>query len=126
MIYFYISILLWIIAAICNAVMDKTENEIQFNDSRFYKKDPLFWCKTKSSTKPFIKFTKYRLDAWHLFKSIMIISLVVSDIMLILTNPFLIFVNPKWYSYIMVVALYGAIWNTTFNIFYNKIFKKHE
>jgi hypothetical protein len=56
-------------------------------------------------------------DAWHFFKTLMIVFLVLS----IITFDKTIMVNP--YGYITVFVVYGIIWNIFFNIFYNKILK---
>ena len=99
------------LAAVCNAVMDRIENSIQFNQSVFNRLNPEFWCKTISAhSVKFIPFTKYRLDAWHLFKSLMIIFIVLA---IIFYNPFI---------YVLDFVILGIIWNLVFNIFYNKVF----
>lgn len=107
-----ISALFILLAAICNALMDRVENDIQFNQSVFKRLKKGFWCKTSSAERPLLKYTFYRIDGWHLSKSLMIVSLCLAIVtykpIIIPTVDFLIF---------------GGCWNVAFNIFYNKIFK---
>jgi len=100
------SILLFL-AAFFNAVMDKTETVISFYSSRFKKLNPKFWCKPISANKDFAPYTKYRVDAWHLSKSLMIICLCVA-------------ISDNIWQFL----IYGFIWNLTFNLMYNKALKK--
>lgn len=99
-----------ILAAICNAVMDRIENE-NFFKSVFSNKNETFWYKRESW-----KFAKkvfgYKIDAWHLFKSAMIVSLCLSIVFYIPIFGIIDFV------------LFGALWNLTFNVFYNRILNK--
>jgi len=107
----FLSYILICLAAICNAFMDKIENSIQFNNSIFRNLNPEFWCKTISahSTK-FIPFTKYRPDAWHLSKSLMVILFCTAIV--------------TYHSFIPIIdfIIYGLLWNLIFNITY-KLFK---
>jgi hypothetical protein len=60
-------------------------------------------------------------DAFHLFKSLMIIFLSLS-----ITTFDIGFFSISEYSLIsfpLVVLLYGFLWNTTFSLFYDKILK---
>lgn len=99
-------------AAILNALMDRVENE-NFLLSIFKNLNKNFWYKRVSwefSKKVF----GYKLDAWHISKSLMIIFFALA----------IIFYNP----YIPVVdfIIFGIVWNLTFNLFYNHIFLKSE
>lgn len=102
-----ISLILIIIAAICNAVMDVLENE-NFHTSIFMNKNQRFWYKRESW-----KYAKmiggYRLDAWHLFKSAMVVLLITA----------IVFYSPMygWIDFI----IYGIAWNIVFNFFYNNV-----
>ena len=102
-----------VLAAICNAVMDSVEYETVFSKTIFSKKDPKFWLKTVSCDNvKFLKFTKYRPDAWHLSKSTLVVFVIISIVTYSpVISPFLDF------------FLLGLIWNITFNLFYNKIFR---
>jgi len=115
------------LAAVCNAFMDKIENSIQFNNSIFRNLNPEFWCKTISahSTK-FIPFTKYRPDAWHIAKSWMIVFFISS---IPFYSPFIEnFLQPFTNDSVIVgktvfIILGGVLYNLTFNLFYNNVFK---
>lgn len=91
--------------------MDRVENDIQFNQSIFKRLKKGFWCKTESASRPFIRFTKYRPDAWHLAKSLMVIFICLA----------IIFYKPLFP--IIDFCIFGICWNIFFNLGYNKIFK---
>jgi hypothetical protein len=103
-----ISLLLICLAAFCNAVMDKLA--WHFERSCFNDYDPKFWNPNVSwKYAKFIPFTKYRVDAWHLFKSAMIVLICLA----------IIFYSPMiniWIDFL----IFGILWNTVFNIYFNK------
>ena len=97
------------IAAILNAVMDILENEHYF-DSIFKNKNQKFWYK-RESWKYALMLGGYRFDAWHIAKSLMIVSMVAAIV---------------FYESIIGIfdiVIFGFIWNVVFNLFYNKILK---
>jgi hypothetical protein len=98
------------IAAVLNALMDRVENE-NFSSSVFKNLNQKFWYK-RESWKYAKKVFGWKFDAWHVAKSLMIISLAFA---IVLYTPIF------WVVDVMII---GAIWNGTFNIFYNRIFKK--
>jgi hypothetical protein len=98
------------IAAVLNAIMDRVENE-NFSSSVFKNLNQKFWYK-RESWKTAKKVFGWKFDAWHVAKSLMIISLAFG---IVLYRPIL---------GILDVLIIGAIWIGTFNIFYNRIFKK--
>jgi hypothetical protein len=98
------------IAAVLNALMDRVENE-NFSSSVFKNLNQKFWYK-RESWKHAKKVFGWKFDAWHVAKSLMIISLAFG---IVLYRPIL---------GILDVLIIGAIWIGTFNIFYNRIFKK--
>lgn len=98
------------LAAIFNAIMDILENE-NFYSSIFRNLNERFWYK-RTSWKYAKKIGGYKIDAWHLAKSSMIVSLVLA----ILFNK-----QPFSLTYFI---LYGVEWNIVFVFFYSKIFKK--
>lgn len=117
------------IAAVCSALMDKTETEIQFNDSIWWNKNPAYWSKVFSAkVNNFLKRTKYRWDAWHNAKSGMIIAYMVHGILLALAFLFMpieYLTLPYMVSFISAhIALFALNNIKTFDLFYNKIFKK--
>ena len=59
-----------------------------------------------------IKYPTALTDAWHLFKSTMIVLIGLS---IVLYTPF---INP-----LVDFVIIGIGWNVAFNLFYNKIFK---
>jgi len=108
------SLLLLILAAFFNAVMDAVENE-NVHTSIFKNWDPRFWHK-RESWKYVRKIFGYRPDAWHLSKSLMIICMCLAMI-------FFDFSIKKWQDVLLYLVLAGIVWNVSFNIFYHKIFK---
>lgn len=130
-----ISFLFISLAAICNAIMDtithhwdisifdEAEGEITKRDmwwnpdyswiNKYLDKNP-----EKGLKKIFFGlFDKPFTDAWHTFKSLMIIFIVLS----IITFNYSLAI---WYEYIIAFIIYGILWNLIFNLFYNKLLKK--
>jgi hypothetical protein len=97
------------IAAVLNALMDRVENE-NFSSSVFRGLNPKWWYK-RESWKYAKRVFGWKYDSWHVAKSSMIISLAFA---IVLYKPVF---------GVMDVLIIGAIWNGTFNIFYNRIFK---
>lgn len=114
-----------IAASICNAIMDTLSHH--FSTSIFKKLNPTFWNAEISWKNKYIgrnpenglkSIFRYPMqifysDAWHLFKSCMIIFLGLSAV-ISLTSP------NEWY---WDLFLFGWFWNITFSIFYNKILR---
>lgn len=103
-----------ILAALCNAVMDTCETLISYNASKLNKWgfDRNVWCKPISASANFIPFTKYRFDAWHIFKSLMVVFMVLA---IINYQPLI--------SPIVDFILFGIAWNAPFNLLYNYLKK---
>ncbi|THU36922.1 hypothetical protein FAM09_18335 [Niastella caeni] len=118
---------MWILfvamAAICNSMMDTVENENIYN-SIFSHKDPFFWYK-RVSWKYGRKIFSYKLDAWHLLKSAMIILLCAAAITYHYFPLFRseIIWKSKW-AWTADAIIFGIAWNLPFNLFYNKILRK--
>lgn len=109
-----ISICFVILAAIANALMDKIETEIQFNDSLFRKKNPAFWCKPISAhAVNFLPFTKYRIDCWHLAKSVWIWSTLAAVVF-----------YRVYFNQVVDFLVMGLTYNAVFGLFYHTVFKK--
>lgn len=110
------AIILVIIAAIFNAIMDRVETTIAFNDSVFYKLNPLWWCKAQSAdVVKKIPFTNYKIDCWHLSKSAMICSF--------LAIPF--FYKPIIGGFVDYVML-GILYNVVFEQLYSRVLRKNK
>lgn len=84
----------------------------KFFDSRFRKLNPNFWYQHQSC-KVAPKIFGYRIDAWHLLKSLMVTCLILA---IVLHRPTL-----AWYWELLIG---GAIWNGTFTLFYHRIWIK--
>jgi hypothetical protein len=110
-----------ILSAIANAIADRLENLVAFNDSVFYKRDPKFWCK-EISWQYARKIFSYKIDAWHLAESFQVLILLVALLM-----PLLRLKLPGIHGLRDLLLLYmalGAIYNIIFLIFYNRILKR--
>ena len=119
MIPLVLSLVFFALAAIMNAVMDTLQ--FHFERSIFRNLDPKFWNPNVAWRFAWVvPFTSYKVDAWHLSKSSMIIFCALSAVCLIGgCDP----VAP-WWAYPMSLLIYGAIWNGTFNLFYNTLLLK--
>lgn len=128
-----ISLFLFLLAAICNAVMDTSNHH--FSTSIFKNLNPLFWNGEISWKNKYIngdsrlgrRKWKYGInypvqltDAFHLFKMLMIIFLAMS----VITFEKSFFVSEyNLFSFGLILTLYGFVWNTTFSFFYNKVLR---
>lgn len=106
----YLSYIFICLAAVFNALMDRIENE-NFFESVFKKLDQRFWYK-RESWKYAYKIFGYKVDAWHLSKTLMVVFACLS---IVFYNPFIPIAD---------FIVLGVLWNLTFNLFYNRIFKK--
>ena len=104
MITIVVKIILLAFAALFNSIMDKCETVISFNSSVFKKFNPSFWCKAISANKPLLKFTHYRVDAWHLSKSMMVICVCAA-------------MSDNVYQFVIL----GIVWNVIFNTLYKAL-----
>lgn len=112
MLIVFIKLLLIVMAAVSNAIMDTSADH--FEVSIFKGMNAVFWDKaTAAKFSKFIRFTKWRCDAWHLFKSIMLLCFSVA---IVLPNTIL----PWWAAWLIGTA----VWILTFNLFYNKILRR--
>lgn len=123
-----ISIILLILASVCNSVMDTLGHH--HSTSVFKKYKTGFWAdaylvswKNKyfngdklQGRKRFLGFVipVQFTDAWHFFKSMMIILLILS---IVLYTPLVFYI---WIDFIA----YGIIWILFFNLFYNYLLRR--
>ncbi len=105
-----ISLIFVALAAIANAFMDATENE-NFFESILAKKKQSFWYK-RESWKNSARIFGYKVDAWHLFKSAMVILMALA---IVFHQPIV-----SWWADGLI---YGIAWNIFFVLFYHKILK---
>lgn len=61
-------------------------------------------------------------DAWHFFKMWMIIFMCSAAVCC--AGSIWLTENYEWYSYIILLVIFGTMWNLTFSAFYNKILIK--
>lgn len=105
----YKFILFFAMAAFFNAIMDSIENE-HILSTIFSRLNENFWSKRDSWDKA-IEIFGYKIDAWHLAKSAMVICIAFS---LLFYEPVLGF----WKD----LLIFGFVWNHTFNGFYTRLF----
>lgn len=121
MISILLSFLFFSLAAVCNAVMDKLS--FHFHKSVFHGLDPKFWEPSVSwECAKTIPFTKYKVDAWHLFKSGMIIFICIGFIFAYVSN---VFADFNILSFTVILLMLGVLWNATFNLFFNHLLAKN-
>lgn len=119
-----ISILFIFLASLCNSIMDKTSHH--FHKSIFKNLNPVWWNAEISWKNKYILldpkngrrkllFFNYPVqltDAWHFFKTLMIIFICLA----------IIFYQSifNWYFDLLI---FGTCWNLTFSLFYSYLFK---
>lgn len=101
----------FILAATCKAIADTLRHH--FDTSIFRPLNRNFWDTSISENKKLFWFTKYRLDAWHLANSAMIVAVVL----------FGVYAKPVFPWKALDFLSFGLLWNGTFNTFYNHILK---
>jgi hypothetical protein len=106
------AILLIIAASFCKAVADTVADH--FDTSIFSKLNPKFWDK-KVSSEHARRIGGYKIDAWHLSMSAMIILLI---------SAIIIYENVAAWQLELIAA--GIVWNIPFNFFYNKLLKRKK
>jgi len=113
------SLLFVCIAAMCNAMMDTLSHHyymFRWND----KTNNQWWNANISwSNKDNPKYNKFGVwfsDAWHLFKSTMIVMLAAA---ICFGIP-----DGSIFSWLLWFAACGIVWNLTFNLFYNRLLIK--
>lgn len=97
-------------AAFFNACMDAWENE-NFHESIFKNWNQKFWYK-RESWKYARKIFGYRLDAWHIAKSCMVICIGLAIGFMDLPH--------QWWVKLITI---GVIWNVVFVTVYHYLFK---
>lgn len=123
-----ISLIFLCLAAVCNACIDTLEFHFDKSVFNYYRWNLNWWNPTYSwynkykgrnpqkGLRKWLWFDVPCVDAWHTFKSLMIVFICLS-----IAFADGIYSNPKWYSYIVIVVMFGTIWNLTFNLFYNHL-----
>jgi len=112
-----ITIIFYTIAIFFNACMDAFENE-NFNESIFKNWPKQFWSK-RHSWQEAKRIFGYKLDAWHICKSLFIIFFVASAI----AFRFEWAMELRWQDIAWYTISAGGIWCLWFWFFYHKIFK---
>lgn len=128
------SLFFFMLAAVCNALMDT----IQFHWYKFRwnnKVNPLFWNPAISWKNKYINgnpidglrfkgifgFMANFLDAWHLFKMLMIICFALSIVFFPYAFKFCVFTD-NFLNGCLWMCILGIAWNVPFNFFYNTFF----
>lgn len=84
-----------------------------FDSSIFRHKERKFWDPTISwKYAKYLPPTKYKVDAWHLFNSAMIVCFCAA-----------VAVNPRAHFWLWELLATGLLFNFSFNLFYNKLFR---
>jgi hypothetical protein len=96
--------------------MDAFENE-NFSESIFKNLNPKFWYKRESWKYAYVLPGGYKLDAWHISKSLMVVCIILFAVF------YAIHGEPYARFYINDFIFAGFIWNATFRLFYHWIFR---
>lgn len=119
------------LSAICSAVMDSVENEVSFKESIFLKYNHVYWSKVDGANNTKLPGTKYTWNAWHNFKSAMIILNATAFILIAFFTPHRFEIIDNIYLRIFIFAaiyysVYALLWNKVFSFFYHTIFKSND
>lgn len=121
-----VSLLLLSLASACNAVMDICSHK--FSISIFKNLTPQWWDAAISWKNKYINATPdlglrklfWRInypvqltDAWHLFKTIMIVLICLAIVF-----------YKQMFNWWVDILILGTVWNCTFSLFYNKFLIK--
>lgn len=127
-----ISLVLVVLAAVCNAVMDVLQFHFRSSIFENYNRkwwDPAiswknkyeYWDNYLRKRKKinifnllYINYPIFLTDAWHFFKSSMVVLLGLA----------IVFYTPVINIYIDIILI-GLVWNMFFLIFYKKFFRKY-
>jgi hypothetical protein len=124
----------WIIAAICNAVMDvlafKYKHSIFSSRNSYYWNPSISWRnkyknKKVSSGSAFFgstTFLVFTTDAWHLFQFLSNSFIIISMILLVIVS----YEFEHWYYYVSLFIPFKVIWGVTFELFYSTIFRNKK
>jgi len=110
-----------ILAAVCNAVMDRIDDE-NIHDSIWKGSNWEWWYKRESWDNA-KKIFGWKYDGWHVFKSAMIVFLISAIVIACYTGPLFNF-GTTWQMIGLQIIFYGFVWNGTFNLFYDGVFKR--
>lgn len=109
-----ITLLFIILAAFFKAVADTLS--FHFFTSVFRWKDRRFWDPSVSwQYTGFIRFTRYRPDAWHLSNSLMVVCFCCAAAFTSWPAP------GQWW---IAIIAQGVVYNLSFNLFFDKILRK--
>lgn len=110
------------LAAFFNSVMDALENENYF-ESIFKAWSQKFWYK-RESWKFAKRLLSYKVDGWHLSKSIMIAIIMTGCwLQALVFKKAIVQTGQLWVDVLLSVIISGIAWNVVFRIFYHKIFR---
>lgn len=135
-----ISIILWAIAPMFNAIMDLIENE-NFFQSIFYRNPAKYppdstaivsavkwnnWWYKRASAQTVKLIYGYRPDAWHLSKSIMFILFACSLVVGIYFEEPMFHIKSMhtWGNALLDITLRLLWWDVSFSMFYDTLFRR--
>lgn len=138
-----IILILIIISAIANAIMDIITHNYAWSifDKYYYKFNPQYWNPKYSRLNKYVernrdlgrkKILGVRVhpaftDAWHLFKSTMIVCLISAIVLAMNPNNHIIKIcifDYQILNMLLYIGILGTIWNLTFSLFYDKLLRQ--
>jgi hypothetical protein len=145
MITYIISLLFILGASICNSIMDILSHKYHSSIFNSKKYDPQWWDASLSWRNKYnngnpmdgrrklfgrVNYPVQLTDAWHFFKTLMIIFLCTSVTLVTLTDTFIfVMFGNNWdyvLSFIFHMLIMGTVWNVTFSRFYGNIWLKKK
>lgn len=118
-----LSLLFLVLIGFFLAVMDRTNEEVAFNNSVFRKLNKKWWLRSVSwQYVKFIPWTRYRPDAWHIAKSAMIASIGLAATSLMYAPVFLL--RRQLFNFLSISALSAVIVTASFVVFYDYVLKR--
>jgi hypothetical protein len=114
-----ISAVLILLAAMCNAVMDRIDDE-NIHDSIWKNSNWEWWYKRESWDNA-KRIFGWKFDGWHVFKSLMLFFLVAA---IVLYKPMFVWFDFTWLNRLCDFSILGFIWIGSFNVGYNHLFKR--
>jgi hypothetical protein len=110
----------FVLAIIFNSVMDRVDDE-NFFQSIFKNLKQSFWY-NRESWKTSKMIFGYRLDAWHIAKTLMLASFAAFGVITFYKSPLIVIPGRDFLTFDLNLIAYCFIWSLGFNLFYGKLF----
>lgn len=119
--------LFWVFAAGLDACQDTLAHH--YYGSIFYRlRNVRFWNVDMSNKTPYyLPWTKYKVDGWHMFKSLKIVCLAAGIVSGLFGEELgWLGLESNLFVLSALMVVYGLLWNGTFNLLYNHLLKSRK